>query len=154
MEKQDFNKEFHLKLNTEFIKIEKLIREFRFEFIYELSRLIKTTNPDLFINDAVQDRLLDYANRIFSCAESVYDKDRNYSEIRLKNELTDMTRAIEKYHASYHNYEIAEQTNRKAKEMMVHFFPELMELSGNGFRLLEKYCLLYNYEFISSLEIV
>jgi hypothetical protein len=38
------------------------------------------------------------------------------------------------------------------KEVLVHFFPTLVELSANGFRLLEKYCLLYNYEFISSLS--
>ncbi len=31
---------------------------------------------------------------------------------------------------------------------MVAFFPDLIDLSANGFRLLEKYCVLYNRDFV------
>ncbi len=152
MEKQELNRDFHTKLNDEFLKIDNFLKEFRLEFVFELSTLIKELNPGILIDETLKEGLLQYSNQISAGAESVYDKDMNYNEFRLKNELDDMTRVIEKGSVKFHDSYFAQQTHRKAKAVVVKFFPELAELSANGFRLLEKYCLLYNREFVLSLK--
>jgi len=152
MEKQEFDSNFHLKLNAEFLKIDKFLKEFRFEFEYELSELIKNLNPGLSIDENLKEGLFQYSNHISACAESVHYKDNNYNEIRLQNELDNMTRVIDKGSVRFQDSDFAMQTHQKAKSVMVKFFPELIDLSANGFRLLERYCLLYNREFILSLK--
>lgn len=152
MENQDFNKDFHLKLSAEFKRIDKFLGKFQHHFIREQ---LLSGDVQLFSDlpgKELEEQLKEYANHMFSCADSVVDKDENYNEVRLAMELEAMTRVIEKYPANFRDSEIAAQTHQKAKEVLVHFFPDLVELSANGFRLLEKYCLLYNYEFISSLR--
>ncbi|QIA07018.1 hypothetical protein [Draconibacterium halophilum] len=152
MEQQDFNKDFHLKLNAEFERIDKFLEKFQQHFIREQWLMANEHVVSDLSKEGLEDQLKNYANHMFSCADSVADKDQNYNEIRLTLELEAMTRAMEKYPSFFRESEFARQTHQKAKELLIHFFPELIELSANGFRLLEKYCLLYNYEFISSLK--
>lgn len=152
MEYQNFNKDFHQKLSAEFERIDKFLEKFQRHFIREQ---LSVANGYPYTNIAEKElkvQLKKYANRMFNCADSVTDKDENYNEIRLALELEAMTRAIEKYPARFRESEFAKQTHQKAKKLLIQFFPDLIELSANGFRLLEKYCLLYNYEFISSID--
>ncbi|WP_319591335.1 hypothetical protein [uncultured Draconibacterium sp.] len=152
MEHQDFNKDFHLKLSAEFERIDKFLEKFQRHFIHEQSLGINMF-PDSYTEEKeLEEQLREYANRMFNCADTVADKDENYNEFRLELELDAMTRAINKYPEQIKKSELGRQTHQKAKELLIRFFPELMELSANGFRLLERYCLFYNYEFISSLH--
>ncbi|WP_321371002.1 hypothetical protein [uncultured Draconibacterium sp.] len=151
MEHQDFSKDFHLKLRAEFERIDKFLEKFRRRFIREQLLITNSFLNSITEKDRLEEQLREYANRMFNCADSVADKDENYNEVRLTMELEAISRAVEKYPSSLRQSDIALQTHQKAKELLVHFFPELTELSANGFRLLEKYCLFYNYEFISSL---
>ena len=152
MEQQDFNKDFHLKLRAEFKRIDQLWEQFQRHFIRE-QLLIANEQADLSLpKDELNKELKHYASHLFNCADSVADKDENYNEIRLALELESITRTTDKYPSRFRDSELARQTHKKAKELLIQFFPELMELSANGFRLLEKYCLFYNLEFISALE--
>ncbi|WP_319479429.1 hypothetical protein [uncultured Draconibacterium sp.] len=152
MEQQDFNKEFHLKLRAEFKRIDKLWEQFQRHFIRE-QLLIANEHPDFNLpKDELNKVLKQYAGHLFGCADSVADKDENYNEIRLALELESITRSTNKYPLRFRESQLARQTHKKAKELLIQFFPELMELSANGFRLLEKYCLFYNLEFTSALE--
>nr|WP_321354491.1 hypothetical protein [uncultured Draconibacterium sp.] len=152
MEHQNFNKDFQLKLSAEFKRIDKFLEKFQRHFIRE-QLLIANAQTDLNVpKDELNKQLKQYASRMFSCADSVADKDENYNEIRLTLELEAMTRATNKYPARFRESEFARRTHKKAKALLIQFFPELMELSANGFRLLEKYCLFYNLEFNSTLE--
>lgn len=151
MEHQDFNKDFHLKLSAEFERIDKFLDKFQKRFIGKQSIIIKTLPNTKAAQSNLEEQLTEYANRIFNCADMVADKDENYNEVRLTLELEAITRATNKYPEHIRNTELSKQTHKKAKELLIKFFPELIELSANGFRVLEKYCLLYNYEFISAL---
>ena len=152
MEHQDFNKDFHLKLNAEFKRIDQLLEKFQRHFIREQLLIVKK-HPDLDVpKGELNNQLKQYANHMFNCADSVADKDENYNEIRLTLELEAMTRATDKYPLRFRESEFAQQTHQKAKELLIQFFPNLIELSANGFRLLEKYCLFYNFEFNYTLE--
>ncbi|MDX8341435.1 hypothetical protein SLH46_19710 [Draconibacterium sp. IB214405] len=152
MQSQEFNKDFHLKLNAEFERIDKFLEKFQRHFIREQLFIVNEYPIPHLKKVELKEELKQYANRIFNCADSVSDKDQNYSEIRLGLELEAMTRATEKYPVRFRKANLALKTHQKAKQLLIHFFPELIELSANGFRLLEKYCLLYNFEFFSSLE--
>ena len=152
MEQKNFDKDFHLKLNAEFERIDKFLEKFQRHFIRE-QLIVASTHLDLNLSEKEKtEQLKNYANRIFNCADSVADKDQNYNEIRLALELESITRATDKHPLRFRESELARQTHKKAKELLIKFFPELMELSANGFRLLEKYCLFYNFEFISALN--
>ena len=149
MEDQDFNKDFHLKLHAEFERIDQFLEKFRCHFIREQLLIAGKQLAGSVSEEELTKLAKEYATSMFSCADAVADKDENYSEMRLALELESMTRAIEKYPLPVQNSELGQQTHLKAKELLIQFFPELVELSANGFRLLEKYCLLYNYEFIA-----
>lgn len=152
MEHQDFNKDFHLKLSAEFERIDKFLEKFQRNFIREQLLIVRKKSIIKQSEELLKEQLKNYANKMFNCADAVIDKDQNYNEIRLTLELEAMTRAIDKYPAEFRQCKFAGKAHQKAKELLVHFFPELIELSANGFRLLEKYCLLYNFEFLSALE--
>ena len=152
MEHQNFDKDFHLKLSAEFKRIDKFLEKFQRHFIREQS-VVASTQPHLNLSEKeITEQLKNYANRIFNCADSVADKDQNYNEIRLALELESITHATDKHPFRFRESELGRQAHKKAKELLIKFFPELMELSANGFRLLEKYCLFYNFEFISALN--
>ena len=152
MEHQNFDKDFHLKLSAEFKRIDKFLEKFQRHFIRE-QLIVASAHLDLNLSEKEKtEQLKNYTNRIFNCADSVADKDQNYNEIRLALELESITRATDKHPLLFRESELARQTHKKAKELLIQFFPELMELSANGFRLLEKYCLFYNFEFISALK--
>ena len=152
MEQQNFDKDFHLKLNAEFERIDKFLEKFQRHFISE-QLIVASRHLGLNLSEKeIAEQLKNYTNRIFNCADSVADKDQNYNEIRLALELESITRATDKHPLRFRESELARQTHKKAKELLIKFFPELMELSANGFRLLEKYCLFYNFEFISALN--
>ncbi len=140
-------------LNEEFQKIDKLISEFQNDFIEAQAEIVKEYLCNISREELNEDLLL-YANEIFNIAESVYDKDVHYSEIRLKEELQAMTRVVSTRFSESEDACLAEQTHLKAKEIMVSFFPNLINLSGNGFRLLEKYCQMFNREFVVNLQAI
>ncbi|WP_297087031.1 hypothetical protein [uncultured Draconibacterium sp.] len=149
MEQQDFDKDFHLKLSAEFERIDKFLEKFQQEFVRRQLLVISQQEIVHLPNDTLAEQLQEYASRMFSCADSIADKDENYSDARLALELEAMTQAIDRYPKHLKHSELGKQTHMQAKELLIQFFPELIKLSANGFRLLEKYCLLYNYEFVS-----
>lgn len=151
MSKQDFNKDFQRTLAKAFKKFDEFRFGFQQHFSSEIFGIIHEQHPNIPETE-LREILLAYSHEVFSCAESVLDKDHNYSNFRMKEELDAITRALERFGDTEPRNELARQTHRKAKEIMVDFFPDLIDLSGNGFRLLEKYCLLYNREFVRSTE--
>jgi len=63
-----------------------------------------------------------------------------------------MNKVVNNLSESIENRELGQQLHQKAKEMMVRFNPELMDLSADGFRLLEKYALMYNLFFLDGFD--
>lgn len=150
MNNQDFSKDFHFKLSSEFKRIDEYLAEFQHVFTDKIRQAVYKQSSEIIQKEKINEHILLYANEIFSCAESVFDKDKSYNEWRLEEELKSMTVALDKFGELERHQELAAQTHRVAKEIMVGFFPNLVDLSANGFRLLEKFCLLYNREFLAS----
>ena len=150
MEKFEFNN-FHYQLSTEFQKLDVFLEDFQTQFREEFLDLITTKFSSKISYEKLEDLLLSYANQIFNTAESVSYKDADYSEVRLKDELDSMTRVVGTFSAGNNqNGDFSGKTHQKAKEIMIQFFPDLIDLSANGFRLLEKCCQMYNREFLAN----
>ncbi|WP_346855215.1 hypothetical protein [uncultured Draconibacterium sp.] len=148
MRNQDSNKDFNVHLKTEFKKIDELIAKFTTELAVELSILVKRFYPTIQFNKALKEQLIIHATQIFNCADSVYDKDQNYNETRMSEELVSVTRILEMRASTPQNKTFAIQSHTKVKQIVIKYFPNTIDLSANGFRLLERSCLMHNHEFL------
>ena len=153
MEKFD-SSNFHSNLVEEFRKLDDILESFQNKFSEEVFSCIRSQFPNLVIDEDLEELVLTYANQIFNTAESVSDKDKNYNEIRLAEEVSVMNKVVGKLSEDKENWELGQQLHQRAKEMMVRFNPGLMDLSADGFRLLEKYTLMYNIFFIDGFSTV
>ena len=134
----------------EFKKTDEFYDLFRKEFAASLASVIQAHYPYLDFDSETEEILRLYANEILSSTESVLYKDKSYPRYRLEEELTLMTRLVIKKPGEGQNSNFIEETHMKAKEIMVKYFGEIMNLSANGFRLLEKNARMYNWEFITN----
>lgn len=135
-------------LNSEFRKIEEFLPEFESVFAIELQNIAAKNYSNIEFSEKLIEAVLAYANEMINVAESVCDKDLNYYEDRLKEELDIISAVVEKYPPENLDSEFLHQTHQKAKELIVNFYPHIFALSSNGFRLLEKYCQMYNWKFV------
>ncbi len=152
MENSEFNKDFHFKLNTEFQKIDEALGQFRDEVRFVLFMELKDYIPGIKLDEKLNEVALLYANQLFSSADAVIDKDNNYSTVRLQDELEGMNKVVAKFPADDQRAAFAELSHRKMKELVVNHFSKVIDLSANGFRLLERYCQMHNNEFMSGLS--
>lgn len=151
MSNKNFNKGFERTLTDAFKKIDEFRIDFQEHFSAEICKLTQKQCANISMSE-LREPLLAYSHEIFSCTEAILDKDEHYSNFRLEEELEAITLALKRFEDEAPMNKFAQQTHRKAKEITVSFFPELVDLSGNGFRLLEKYCLMYNREFVRAIE--
>ncbi len=150
MEKFDSNS-FHSSIIAEFKKLDDIMEAFQNDFKNEVLGLINNSFEQANFSEELEEMVETYANQIFSTAESVSDKDKNYNEFRLADEVNIMNKVVnELSEQNKENKVLANQIHQKAKELMVNHNPFIMDLSADGFRLLEKYTLMYNNFFIGS----
>ncbi|MBN2636661.1 MAG: hypothetical protein JXR61_10360 [Prolixibacteraceae bacterium] len=147
MKEFESNKDQH-NLNSEFRKIHEFLHEFEAVFSNELQNIVVKNYSNVEFSEKLNESVLAYANEMISVAEAVCDKDLNYYEDRLKEELDTISLVVEKYPPANLDSEFLQQTHQKAKELIVNFYPHIFGLSSNGFRLLEKYCQMYNWKFV------
>ncbi|MDA3929453.1 MAG: hypothetical protein PF541_10880 [Prolixibacteraceae bacterium] len=147
---EEFNSDRNLqKIIKEFKRTDEFYSSFRHQFIISLFLIVKKHYKHLQLNEEMNNNLRLYADEILSCVESVTYKDSSYPAFRLEEELQMMTRIVVKVPNENQNPDFIEQVHLKAKEMMVLHYPDIVELSANGFRLLEKYSRMYNWEFVT-----
>lgn len=152
MEKFDSNN-FRDSLISEFQKLDHIVETYQNQFKVEVLNVIREFFPHLACQKELEALALTYANQIFNTADSVYDKDLNYNRNRLADEVKNMYRVVSNYsEGKTDNQDLANRIHQKAKGMMVSFNPDLMDLSADGFRLLEKYSLMYNVFFMEGLS--
>lgn len=149
MEDFDRNKNLH-NMIREFKQTDEFYNSFRHQFIVSLFLVVKRYYKDLQLNEEMNRNLQLYADEMLSCVESVIYKDTTYTDYRMEEELGIMIRLVNKQPKSDENAEFIDKIHLKAKEMIVRHYPAIEELSGNGFRLLEKYSKMYNWEFVSN----
>ena len=149
MEEFDRNKDFH-NMIREFKQTDEFYNSFRHQFIVSLFLVVKRYFKELKLDEEMNHNLQLYADEMLSCVESVLYKDSTYTTYRLDEELGIMTRLVNKQPKPEENIEFVDKIHLKAKEMIVRHYADIENLSGNGFRLLEKYTKMYNWEFIAN----
>jgi len=148
---EDFDSNKHIQnIIREFKRTDEFYNSFRHQFIISLFLVVKRFYRDHQLNETMNNNLQLYADEMLSCVESVLYKDFSYPEFRMEEELKVMTRlVVSKPEYDQHN-EFIEKIHLKSKEMIVRHYPAIFSLSANGFRLLEKYAKMYNWEFVST----
>lgn len=135
---------------AEFQKVDEFYDAFKTEFISAICELIKLYHAD-FKRDKLFDEMLNqYAITVLSVTQTVLDKDSVYPEYRKKEDLAAMHAYASKAVDLQVNKELAEKTHLKTKELLVRFYPQIIDLSADGFRLLELNLSLFNLEFIAN----
>lgn len=125
---------------------DELHSSFKNYFIRSIYRNIENLFPGRDFGSELADHILLYAENIISCTESVIDKDLNYPEYRLNEEVNRMKQLIEKLPVFEHE----EALHKEAKKSIVKYFPGVFELSGQGFRLLELNTSFFNQGFLDN----
>ena len=149
MEEFDREKDFHNTIR-EFKQTDEFYNSFRHQFIVSLFLVVKRYFKELRLDEEMNHNLQLYADEMLSCVESVIYKDTTYPKFRMEEELGIMTRLVNKQPKPEENIEFIDKIHLKSKEMIVRHYPAIEDLSGNGFRLLEKYAKMYNWEFIAN----
>lgn len=132
----------------EFQKIDDLV----FSFVTDLKSSLEIALKDLTMNDDDDDLIGEYAKSIFHSTESVIDKDINYPEFRMQDEVKRMNRVNALRFELDFNESIRDELFRKTKEIMVRYFQGIYNLSGNGFRLLDATTKMFLHNFIVRLS--
>ena len=142
---------------NEFKKTDDFFNMFRNEFFRELNAVIGEFYPDTDVDRTITGIVEEYANNILNITVSVIDKDRNYPEFRLSEELNIISGLLQKESGFANPEDFAEDVHAKVKKLMVRYFPDITGLSSYGFRLLERNARILNLRFVAnfcSLEIV
>ncbi len=134
----------------EFKKTDDFFNMFREEFCRDIYVIVGEFYPAIG-NEATIAGVVDmYAGAILNVTDSVIDKDRNYPEFRLSEELDIISKLLAKEPGFANPGAFAETVHAKVKELMVRYYPEIGQLSGIGFRLLERNARIYNLEFVAN----
>lgn len=148
---ETFDKENYINnIFTEFTKTDEFYDVFRFQFIFEMKEITADYYPEFDINKEYESILKLYADEVLSTSESVIYKDKSYPDYRIVEELQIMSGLVVKEYEKFHKSIFIEAIHHKAKELIVRHYSEVFNLSANGFRLLEKYTLMYNWEFVTN----
>lgn len=142
-DKFDNNKSTKLEL----AKDEHFYKMFRKHFVSELYRVILSYYPSTQPSAALNRALNLYANEMLSSVETVILKEKNYTESQFQEEVEVMSRIATSDAFNHMDLSFLNTLHVKAKEICVNHFSEIFDFSGNGFRLLEKYAMMYNREF-------
>jgi hypothetical protein len=140
--------EYFRKVLIEFKRTDQFYSSFRLLFKARLVKVIVEYYPHIDGDNDLDSNLNLYADEILSCVEAVVYKDNSYPEFRIQEELDVMTRIVVKEADQGQDPEFIDQIHLAAKAMIVDSYPEIVDLSGNSFRLLEKFSRMYNWEFI------
>ncbi|MGQ1786104.1 MULTISPECIES: hypothetical protein [unclassified Saccharicrinis] len=145
-----FDKERKLnELFTNFKRTDKFYAEFKLEFKSVIMDVILDYYPEFKQKDVLNDMMGHYATEVLSATESVLDKDKNYPEERKIEELGYMDRLLNKEQVIARQSAFSETVHQKVKELIVAHYPNIVDLSTYGFRLLERNMKMHLIGFIS-----
>lgn len=148
---EDFDAERPLhNLIKEFSRTDEFYNSFRQQFIITIFLVIKKYFKEKQLDQKMDQNLRLYADEMLSCVETVLYKDKSYPDYRLAEELEMLGRVVGKQQPDERNPEFVERIHMSAKELIVNHYPDVFDLSADGFRLLEKYAKMYNWEFLTN----
>ncbi|PWE00050.1 hypothetical protein [Marinilabilia rubra] len=151
MENSDSQNRFR-KILEGFKEADDFNASFKEFFIDRLCRIIEDRYPTLEFSEKMAEHLVLYAENTISYTESVIDKDASFPDFRKKEEVIRMKSVVKKLPDFCEDTEFVDRINSEAKMCMVKFFPEIYDLSGDGFRLLDVNARFFNHGFLSNLS--
>jgi hypothetical protein len=138
----------------QFKAIDQFRAEFKELFLKQIVNTLLPFFPFLKIDEPLEEAINTYATHILNATESVIDKDKNYPDYRLKEELERIQNIANKPVMSHHNPELIQALNKQVKMLIVEHFSKVFNLSGDGFRILENNALMYNRHFVNDFYII
>lgn len=136
----------------EFKEIDELIEAFTTEFEDSVSSLIFKEYPYFKRTDQFDVLLFNYATETFNVCDSIIDKDFNYSQNRKDLELQFINRSLDKLKTHHSDSAFNQAIHHAAKQKIVKYFPDLMNLSSVGYLMMERYTKMMNIGFGVSLN--
>ncbi len=146
------NKDFINRLNLRFGEIDKRTENFIYKFEVAVKPMVLYEFPAIKNNDSLTMSINDYAVEMFSFTQSTIDKDKEYSEFKKDEELKSMTSLVARLSKNFNETDFSLLLHNKAKSLTVDEFPDIYELSSQGFLILEKYTKLKNMAFMTILN--
>jgi hypothetical protein len=124
---------------------------FKHEFTLSFSKLAKQVyqfdrSPEL---DEFIDLMAEEAMRF---TEAVIEKNHNYTEYRLVEELKLMNALLAKNKLSKMHHQEAQQVRYQLNELILKHYPALYELSSFGYRLLDRSVNFFTYRFVAAMQ--
>ncbi|GAF05656.1 hypothetical protein [Saccharicrinis fermentans] len=145
-----FDKEERLnELYTEFNRTDEFYAQFRKQFNTVIIDVVLDYYPGFKQKDVLNDMIDQYASEILSATESVLYKDKNYPKYRKLEEIEYMDRFLNKEEVIANPDEFSETTHKIVKAFIVSQYQNIIHLSAQGFRLLERYMKMHLMAFIS-----
>ena len=118
--------------------------------IKDLYRIIKAHFPHIQFSDSLGDFLILYAENVLRFTESVIERDFNHPEIKKEEEVARMNEVVNKLHDFEGDKEFSNSIQTQVKKCIINFYPDIYNLSGNGFRLLDLNTKFLNKGFIAN----
>lgn len=132
-----FDKEkWMLDLLSEFKEMDGFRATFQSDFRLRLSTIISEVHPNISWNEAKYELIDMFALQVLNVTESVIDKDKNYPQYRLEEELQKMNELVGDWFVK-EGLALYEDSYKEVKMFMVNANKKVFDLSGTGFRLLE-----------------
>lgn len=133
----------------------KLVDTFRVNFKREFtSAFNKLTNQVYNFNRTPElDEFIDLmADEAMRFTEAVIEKDRNYSDYRLVEELKLMNVLVDKNKLPKTHHQEIQQVRYQLNEMILKHYPSLYELASFGYRLLDRNVNFFSYRFVAAMQ--
>ena len=148
---EDFNHDdFLSKMLQEFNRTDEFYMRFKSEFSVFIMNVLSQYYSHKPVSKELQSDVLLFADELISAAETTLYKDLHYTEDRLKEEVKAMDKGASNVSLPGLNQEFLSDIFEGSKKHIVKFFPDIFELSSNGFRLLNLYIRLYHTEFATT----
>lgn len=142
--------DFRLRFIEEFKKIDATFDTFRQEFEAAITDIIREFHPAFEATDPFNDLLAQFATAALNIAHSVLDRDDTYPDFRKTEDLAALQTYYNKAAHATPDTGLAERIHRKTKELVVKSLPQIINLSADGFRLMELNLKIFNLEFIAT----
>ncbi|MFV0376635.1 MAG: hypothetical protein ACK5JD_04945 [Mangrovibacterium sp.] len=129
----------------------KLVESFREQFKARFANCFRPVLTDTFrIGASTElDEFMEWmADEAISFTEAIIDKDRNYSEFRIDEELKSMDTVLQRFSVLQVFHPGAFQIKFELNKLILSFYPALYELSGSGYRLLERNVNYFVFTFV------
>jgi len=150
---QYFDKEkWKENIQKEFVEIDKFHNQFCHAFSNNMQPIFERFYSIKSFDGTLNKFLSVYAIHLISVIESVIEKDKNYSQYRIKVELERMSEVVSGVSKPSSFPKLNDEIIGQVKKMTTDFFPVVYEFTGNGFRLLELNLKLFTRDIHTDFE--